>query len=175
MVEGIFAFLLRPNQRALICMGMGAPESSSTNEQIKICYDSVFLRTEAYWFLDRQRKGNRSTSPGVCLSMSSAFPCRSLVLRPVRLGGCSHGDVPHWDVMLRFCNMKNSSGSLGLKGLFSWTLNWCVITDSYPEELLTGAEWKRDCKSQRSGQSKEWFHGRAWTRTQVTWTPVPIH
>lgn len=80
------AFLLCANRRALSSMGTGAPESTSTDKQIKICYGNVFLGTEAYWLLDRQRKGNRSTSPSVCLSMSWAFLCRSLVLRPVSLG-----------------------------------------------------------------------------------------
>lgn len=104
------------------------------------------------------------------------IPLRSLVLRAVRLGGCSHGDVSqHWDVMLCLCNMKNSPGSLALKGLLCWTLNWHVIAGSYQEEIPTGAEWKRDCGSQRSGQGEEWSCGTAWTRTQVTWTPVPIH
>lgn len=35
MVEAMSAFLLCPNQRALSCMGTEAPESSSTDEQIK--------------------------------------------------------------------------------------------------------------------------------------------
>lgn len=34
LVKAVSAFLLCPNQRALSCVGTGAPQSSSTDEQI---------------------------------------------------------------------------------------------------------------------------------------------